>query len=425
MIKAYAADAYARVKGLAALISTHGPNEPTTNHMLFHAHAEHIPIVHVVGYASASAARDRDRDRDRDVLRKLLRQVQVGSIDQAVAYSSVVVLGVFNHIADAPQRIDDALSDCLMSGRPVYIGVPMAYAKSLVEGGVLERRPVLRGVARNNPLREEHVAEVILRYLNDAEDPVVVVDGGVIRQGIQDVVQEFVDRSRLPTFVTLEGREALDRSRPNHGGLYAGLQSTTSIKDRVHGSDLLIHIGPSKFHVNAQYLHYLRFRNKIEIHVDEHLVGRTMSYGLISRGLIKAVISRLDEITLPSSSLPLRLNKDMADPLDRIGVSTTPDDHDSEHGDFTKNDVYPPILQWMRDGDYLINHFPIGDAQNWVRHAIWERKDVAFGACLGVALASREMGSARRVLVFVDALYPQHAALELQVILRSGLKPIV
>lgn len=78
----------------------------------------------------------------------------------------------------------------------------------------------------------------------------------------------------------------------------------------------------------------------------------------------------------------------------------------------------------MRYGDYL-NHSPIGDAQNWVRHAIWERKDVAFGACLGVAQASREMGSARRVLVFVDALYPQYAALGLQVILRSRLKPIV
>lgn len=89
MVKAYAADAYARVKGLAALISTHGPNEPTTNHMLFHAHAEHIPIVHVVGYTSASASASAARDRDHGVLRKLLRQVQVRSIDQAVAYSSV------------------------------------------------------------------------------------------------------------------------------------------------------------------------------------------------------------------------------------------------------------------------------------------------------------------------------------------------
>lgn len=373
--------------------------------------------MHVVGYASAG------HDRDRDILRKLLRQVQIGSIDQAVAYSSVVVLGVFDHIMHAPQRIDDALSDCLMSGRPVYIGVPMAYAKCLVEGKMLER-PVVRGVPRNDSQREEHVAEVILRYLNDAKEPVIIVDGGVIRQGIQDVVQEFVARSQLPTFVTLEGREALDLSLPNHGGLYAGLRSTPDIKDRVHTSDLLIHIGPSKSHVNAHYLHYLRFHNKIEIHVEEHLVGRTMSYGLSSRGLIKAVLCRLDEISLPSGR-PIPPNQGIADPLDRIDFSSRALNSDDDDSDFTKNDVYPQILRWMQDGDFLINHFPIGDAQNWVRHAIWERKDVAFGACLGVAMASREMGSARRVLVFVDAQYPKHASMELEAILHSGLAPIV
>ena len=243
-------------------------------------------------------------DQDREILRRLLRQGQVGSIDQAVAYNSVVVLGIFDHISQAHRRIDDALSDLLIGRRPVYIGVPMVYANCLVEGKRLQR-PVFNAVPRNDPRKEEHVVEVILRYLDAAKDPVIIVDGGVIRQGIQDIAQEFVAKSRLPTFVTHESKHVIDVSLPNHGGLYAGLQSATGLKERVEASDLVVHIGPSRSHINTtHYLHYLEFRNKIEFHLDEHLVGHTMSYGLRSRGLLKALISRLHEVNLCPGPVP-------------------------------------------------------------------------------------------------------------------------
>lgn len=367
--------------------------------------------MHSVGYASIGP----------NDLRKL-RQVQIGLLDQVVAYSSVVVLGVCDYVANAPAWIDAALRDCVVSGRPVYIGVPTAYAKSLVDGGglgLIMDKTVVRGLSRNDPTREEHVAEVILRYLQQAKDAVIIVDGGVVRQGIQDVVSELVVRTGLPTLVTLEGRDAIDAALPNHGGLYAGLQSAPWIKERVGTADLLVHIGPCKSHVNAQYLHYLRFPNKIEIHVEEHLVGRTMSYGLSAQRLLTAVLARLHEITL--SPGPISRNFGIEDPLDKITLDPDSDD-DSV---FTKSDVHPRVLKWMRDGDFLINHFSIGIAQNWVHHAIWERKDVAFAACLGVAIASKEMGTAQRILVFLDAHYSKHASQELATILHLGLTPIV
>ena len=382
-----------------------------TNHVLLEARSENVPIVHIVGYFSAGP----------NDLRKL-RQVQIGSLDQVVAYSSVVVLGVCDCIAHAPAWIDAALRSCVVTGRPVYIGIPMVYAKWLVDGSGLGSgmdKTVMRGVSRNDPTRDQHVAEVVLRYLQLAKDAVVIVDGGVVRQGIQDVVRELVVRTGLPTFVTLEGREAIDAKLPNHGGLYAGFQSAPGVKERVDEADLLMHVGPCKSHVNAQYLHYLRFPNKIEINVDEHLVGRTMSYGVSSRGLLTAVLARLDQITISPGPIPP--SSGIGDPLDKITLGPDSDDDST----FTKHDVYPRILKWMRDGDFLINHFSISDAQNRVHHAIWERKDVAFAACLGVAMASKETTTARRILVFLDAQYCKHASHELMTILELGLTPIV
>ena len=77
----------------------------------------------------------------------------------------------------------------------------------------------------------------------------------------------------------------------------------------------------------------------------------------------------------------------------------------------------------MRDGDLLINHFSIENAQNWVHHAIWERKDVAFGACLGACIAGRETGSSHRVLVFVDTPCFRYTSDELAVLLRLDMNP--
>lgn len=405
----FAADAHARVNGIAALITSYGSHETTANQVLFHAHAEHAQIVHIVAYPAIG------QDEDRFTLRRLLRQGQVSSIDQAVAYNSVVVLGVFEHVSFAAKRIDDALSDCMFSRRPVYIGVPMIYADTLVE----ERR-LVTGLCWRAPdfdsRKAQHVAEVILRYVDSAKDPVIIVDGGVIRQRLQNEVRQFVVRSGLPTFVTLQGKHAIDADLPNHAGLYAGLQSAPGINERVNASDLVIHIGPVRSHINTtRYLHYLEFRNKVEINIDDHLVGRTVSYGLRAKPLIKALLSRLHEVNLsPGAILP---NQGVGDPIDCI---TLGDDDDS----ITMSHFHLRMLKSMQDGDILINHLPLPDIENWVHHTIWERRDVAYGACLGTCTASH-LQSSGRVLVFADEEYHQRAFLELAPILTLGLRPIV
>ena len=161
-------------------------------------------------------------DQDREILRRLLRQGQVGSIDQAVAYNSVVVLGIFDHISQAHRRIDDALSDLLIGRRPVYIGVPMVYANCLVEGKRLQR-PVFNAVPRNDPRKEEHVVEVILRYLDAAKDPVIIVDGGVIRQGIQDIAQEFVGEVKIAHFCYARKQACYRRLASKSRGFVCGI----------------------------------------------------------------------------------------------------------------------------------------------------------------------------------------------------------
>jgi len=56
---AYAADGYARVKGLAALNTTYGPGELNALGGIAGAYAEHLPIFHLVGQPSLATQRAR------------------------------------------------------------------------------------------------------------------------------------------------------------------------------------------------------------------------------------------------------------------------------------------------------------------------------------------------------------------------------
>jgi len=56
-VAAYAADGYARVKGVGALVTTFGPGETSALCGIAGAYTEFVPVVHIVGYPSMKAQR--------------------------------------------------------------------------------------------------------------------------------------------------------------------------------------------------------------------------------------------------------------------------------------------------------------------------------------------------------------------------------
>lgn len=57
LVAAYAADGYARVNGVGAVITTFGPGETSALCGIAGAYAEYVPVVHVVGYPSIKSQR--------------------------------------------------------------------------------------------------------------------------------------------------------------------------------------------------------------------------------------------------------------------------------------------------------------------------------------------------------------------------------
>ena len=120
----YAADGYARLQGLGALVTTFGVGELSAMNAIAGAHAESVPVVHIVGTPPLSAQQ----------ARKLLHHNLPGSdfghfmrmAAEITAYQADL------RVATAPAQIDEALRTALRTSRPVYLAVPADVARAVV-----------------------------------------------------------------------------------------------------------------------------------------------------------------------------------------------------------------------------------------------------------------------------------------------------
>jgi TPP-dependent 2-oxoacid decarboxylase len=112
----YAADSYARQRGIGALVTTFGVGELSAMNAVAGAYAESVPVVHIVG-TPALAARESATTlhhnlpgRDYDHFARMAAEITAAQADLRAA--------------TAPEEIDRVLSTALRTSRPVYLTIP-------------------------------------------------------------------------------------------------------------------------------------------------------------------------------------------------------------------------------------------------------------------------------------------------------------
>ena len=112
----YAADSYARLRGIGALVTTFGVGELSALNAIAGAYAESVPVVHIVG-TPALAARETGAtlhhnlpDRDYGHFARMAAEVTAAQADLRPD--------------TAPEEIDRVLSTALRTSRPVYLTIP-------------------------------------------------------------------------------------------------------------------------------------------------------------------------------------------------------------------------------------------------------------------------------------------------------------
>ena len=112
---AYAADGYARIRGIGAFSSTYGVGELSAINGVAGAFAERVPVVVITGSPATA------NFRTRPLLHHTLGdyQIPLRMYEKITAASTQLVSA-----ETAPAEIDRVLSACLSHQQPVYISLP-------------------------------------------------------------------------------------------------------------------------------------------------------------------------------------------------------------------------------------------------------------------------------------------------------------
>jgi TPP-dependent 2-oxoacid decarboxylase len=112
----YAADSYARQRGIGALVTTFGVGELSAANAIAGAYAESVPVVHIVG-TPALAARE-----SAATLHHNLPGRDYGHFARMAAEITAAQADL--RAVTAPDEIDRVLSTALHTSRPVYLTIP-------------------------------------------------------------------------------------------------------------------------------------------------------------------------------------------------------------------------------------------------------------------------------------------------------------
>ncbi|KAK5088455.1 hypothetical protein LTR05_002673 [Lithohypha guttulata] len=244
----FAADGYARTKGLGALFTTYGVGELSAINAVAGSYAEHVPVIHIAGLPQRQHMIQKQHTRAGDIVHHSL-----GDRKNTVfrdMYKNVTVAQAFLTNKDtAPEQIDNAIRYALTQCRPSYIGLPcdMVNREVNAEGLDLDITRNLQDTGSSqeqSDITGEGLVEIISQYLEEAQRPLLLVDRSMGMDQLRQELNDFVVSSGTPTLTMPSGASMIDHHIPNYYGVHAGPVGQIDTMPLVDDADLVLAFGP-------------------------------------------------------------------------------------------------------------------------------------------------------------------------------------
>lgn len=410
---AYAADGYARIKGMACLITTFGVGELSALNGIAGAYAEHVGIMHVVGVPSLSSQ-----------AKQLLLHHTLGNGDFTVFHRMSANISettaMITDVNTAPAEIDRLIRTCYITQRPVYLGLPANVVDMMVPANLLET-PVDLALKPNDPQAETEVIETVLEMIRKAKNPVILADACASRHDVKAETKKLIELTQFPAFVTPMGKGSIDENNPRFGGVYVGTLSNPAVKEAVESADLILSVGALLSDFNTGSFSYsYKTRNIVEFHSDHIKIRMATFPGVQMKFALQRLLEHVAEAAKDyvPVAVPARIPENP--PCD----PSTP---------LKQEWMWNQLSKFLREGDVVITetgtsgfginqtHFPgntIGISQ-----VLWGSIGFTGGAVLGAAFAAEEVDPRKRVILFIGDGSLQLTVQEISTIVRWNLKP--
>ena len=405
----FAADAYARVRGLGVVCVTYCVGGLKIANTTAEAFAEKSPVVVISG---APGMKEREKNpllhhkvREFDTQKKVFEQLTIAAT-------------VLSDPQTAFQEIDRVLHAALRFKRPVYIELPRDQV--FVPGIRHHKTPDFHERSDSRSLRAAlGEAETMI---NQARKPVILADVEVHRFGLQKLVLDLVKRTGIPFAATVLGKSVIGEQHPAYLGVYEGAMGRDDVRRYVEESDCVIMLGAFMTDINlgiytahldpARSIYATSEKLSIRYHTYEEVRFKDFLSGLVRLKLRRRSLGKIPQ--------PVQLNGEMR--LEKGTRSWRP---------LTVKRLFERLNRFL-SGNFMVVA-DVGDAlfgatdlfirehTEFLSPAYYTSMGFAVPACVGAQLAKPKL----RPLVLVGDGAFQMTGMELATVARYGLNPIV
>jgi TPP-dependent 2-oxoacid decarboxylase len=404
----YAADAYARLRGIGAVCVTYGVGGFSLVNAVVGAYAERVPLVVISGAPNSSMRHDH-----------LLLHHTTGdyNLQFSIMEKATVAAVILADASQAANQIDRTLAACLHHKRPVYIEIPVDLVNQPCI--VPEVHPVVAAKLTNPDALQEAVAEAA-ELLNKAQSPVILAGVEFNRFDLEDKLLKLLEITGYPIATTMLGKSCISEMHPQFIGNYMGGLSREYIRDRIENSDCILCLGAIMSDMNLggntaklddrKLINANSEKVKIKYHFYQPVYLGDFIDGLICH-LEHKEAATLD-IKPSSYSLDRPFIPQPAEKLTNIRFYERVN-HFIEDDSIVIADTGDAIVATM---DLLMR-----EKTNFIGQAFYLSIGYSIPACLGAAMAEPN----NRPIVFVGDGAFQMTAQELSTIIRHKLNPII
>ncbi|MEN3149149.1 thiamine pyrophosphate-dependent enzyme [Neorhizobium sp. IRAMC:178] len=231
----YAADGYARLKGIGALCVTYSAGALCATNAIAGSFVERVPVVLINGAPS---------------IKKTLTFDQTGYSAHHFISGRETDRQVFEYITAAAVRIDSphlapmlidyALTQCITQRRPVYIELleDMVDLECQPPSSALSAAPVLS----DRDSLAQTIAQIGER-LQQASNPLLWIGVEVDRLGLQDTAEKLIRQLQIPYVTELLSKAILSEEDAQFAGVFDGQSSSPSVQELMKSSDFVLALG--------------------------------------------------------------------------------------------------------------------------------------------------------------------------------------
>lgn len=415
---AYAADAYARARGLSALVTTFGVGELSAINGIAGSYAEYAPVLEIVGAPRL--------DRQEQGLR-LHHSLGDGNFDHfRQMHEPVTVAHAALTTNNAAAEIDRVLREIIVESRPGYLMLSPDVAMAEVH----PPSGPIRGLVQTSSPEALAAFQTAAAEFLEGKRTTILADLLIQRMGATTAFEQLIGATPgVPYTITAWGKTLLDELSERFAGVYAGAVSTERARAAVEEAAALVKIGVLfNDTTTASFSDNIDPTRVISVEPGISTVGNQVFAPVTMRDATAA----LAELASATPWLPHELLPVASEPADATSAAASVDVTELTEADpLTHAEFWPMMNSAFTSGQTVLAdqgtpffgmpsvHMPT-DAL-FLGQPLWGSIGYGLPACLGAGLALPE----RRAVLLIGDGSAQLTIQDIGTLLRENVNPII